>query len=75
MAAHTDQGSLQSAIEEKSLQITTQGGAVRELKDRVKAKKKAKVYSRIAVHCLLLAENFIYDSKAYEISCGVCNRL
>eukprot|EP00892_Ulva_mutabilis_P007080 jgi/Ulvmu1/4744/UM020_0028.1 len=42
MAGNMDQAQLQAAIEEKGLQITTQGGAVRELKDRVKAKKKAK---------------------------------
>lgn len=52
MAANMDQDQLQSTIEEKSLQITTQGGAVRELKDRVKAKKKAKVCPRAERGCL-----------------------
>ena len=43
MSNKMDQVQLQAAVDEKVLQITTQGGAVRALKDRVKAKKKAKV--------------------------------
>ena len=48
MSTKMDQEELQAAIEELSVQITTQGGAVRELKDRVKSKKKAKVGSSCA---------------------------
>lgn len=57
-----DEDQLRSGIEEKCVQITTQGGAVRELKDRVKAKKKAKVWRS---YCTVVGDTLAKYQPSY----------